>query len=149
MNIKKLFMCFNIILFFNIFSLTQLYAHEGAKGIIKERMDKFKMSKNLMKKINKGLQNDDFLTIEKSAQTLLKWSKEMPNYFPEGSDTPPSEASSDIWLDPEGFKKAIKNFELASLQLITQSQNKDFDMTVNSFRSLAKTCKGCHQKFRN
>ena len=149
MNIKKMFMCFNLILFFNIFSLTQLYAHEGAKGIIKERMDKFKMSKNLMKKINKGLQNDDFLTIEKSAQTLLKWSKEMPNYFPEGSDTPPSEASSDIWLDPEGFKKAIKNFELASLQLITQSQNKDFDMTVNSFRSLAKTCKGCHQKFRN
>ena len=149
MNIKKLFMCFNLIIFFNIFSLTQLYAHEGAKGIIKERMDKFKMSKNLMKKINKGLQNDDFLTIEKSAQTLLKWSKEMPNYFPEGSDTPPSEASSDIWLDPEGFKKAIKNFELASLQLITQSQNKDFDMTVNSFRSLAKTCKGCHQKFRN
>ena len=107
------------------------------------------MSKNFMKKINKGLQNDDFLTIEKSAQTLLKWSKEMPNYFPEGSDTPPSEASSDIWLDPEGFKKAIKNFELASLQLITQSQNEDFDMTVNSFRSLAKTCKGCHQKFRN
>ena len=149
MNIKKLFMSFNLILFFNIFSLTQLYAHEGAKGIIKERMDKFKMSKNLMKKINKGLQNDDFLTIEKSAQTLLKWSREMPNYFPEGSDTPPSEASSDIWLDPEGFKKAIKNFELASLQLITQSQNKDFDMTVNSFRSLAKTCKGCHQKFRN
>ena len=149
MNIKKLFICFNLILFLNIFSFTQLYAHEGAKGIIKERMDKFKMSKNLMKKINKGLQNDDFLTIEKSAQTLLKWSKEMPNYFPEGSDTPPSEASSDIWLDPEGFKKAIKNFELASLQLITQSQNKDFDMTVNSFRSLAKTCKGCHQKFRN
>ena len=127
----------------------QLYAHEGAKGIIKERMDKFKMSKNLMKKINKGLQNDDLIIIEKSAQTLLDWSKEMSNYFPEGSDTAPSEASSDIWLDPEGFKVAIKNFELASLELITQSQNKDFDMTVNSFRNLAKTCKGCHQKFRN
>ena len=149
MNIKKLFICFNLILFLNIFSFTQLYAHEGAKGIIKERMDKFKMSKNLMKKINRGLQNDDLVIIEKSAQTLLDWSKEMSNYFPEGSDTTPSEASSDIWLDPEGFKVAIKNFELASLELITQSQNKDFDMTVNSFRNLAKTCKGCHQKFRN
>ena len=149
MNIRKLFICFNLILFLNIFSFTQLYAHEGAKGIIKERMDKFKMSKGLMKKINKGLQNDNFIIIEKSAQTLLDWSKEMSNYFPEGSDTAPSEASSDIWLDPEGFKVAIKNFELASLELITQSQNKDFDMTVNSFRNLAKTCKGCHQKFRN
>jgi len=149
MNIKKLFICFNLILFLNIFSFTQLYAHEGAKGIIKERMDKFKMSKNLMKKINKGLQNDNFIIIEKSAQTLLNWSKEMSNYFPEGSDTPPSEASSDIWLDPEGFKIAIKNFELASLELITQSKNENFDMTVSSFRGLAKTCKGCHQKFRN
>ena len=149
MNIKKLFICFNLILFLNIFSFTQLYAHEGAKGIIKERMDKFKMSKSLMKKINKGLQNDNFIIIEKSAQTLLNWSKEMSSYFPEGSDTPPSEASSDIWLDPEGFKIAIKNFELASLELITQSQSENFDMTVNSFRNLAQTCKGCHQKFRN
>ena len=149
MNIKKLLICFNLILCLNIFSFTQLYAHEGAKGIIKERMDKFKMSKNLMKKINKGLQNDNFIIIEKSAQTLLNWSKEMSNYFPEGSDTPPSEASSDIWLDPEGFKIAIKNFESASLELITQSKNENFDMTVDSFRSLAQTCKGCHQKFRN
>ena len=149
MNIKKLFICFNLILLLNIFSFTQLYAHEGAKGIIKERMDKFKMSKSLMKKINKGLQNDNFIIIEKSAQTLLNWSKEMSNYFPEGSDTRPSEASSDIWLDPEGFKIAIKKFELASLELITQSKNENFDMTVNSFRDLAKTCKGCHQKFRN
>ena len=149
MNIKKLFICFNLILFLNIFSFTQLYAHEGAKGIIKERMDKFKMSKSLMKKINKGLQNDNFIIIEKSAQTLLDWSKEMSNYFPEGSDTPPSEASSDIWLDPEGFKIAIKNFELASLELITQSKSENFDMTVSSFRNLAQTCKGCHQKFRN
>tara|TARA_B100001250_G_scaffold127883_1_gene108849 strand:- start:17 stop:466 length:450 start_codon:yes stop_codon:yes gene_type:complete len=149
MNIKKLFICINLILFLNIFSFTQLYAHEGAKGIIKERMDKFKMSKSLMKKINKGLQNDNFIIIEKSAQTLLDWSKQMSNYFPEGSDTPPSEASSDIWLDPDGFKIAIKNFELASLELITQSQSENFDMTVNSFRNLAQTCKGCHQKFRN
>ena len=44
---------------------------------------------------------------------------------------------------------AIKNFELASLELITQSKNETFDMTVSSFRGLAKTCKGCHQKFRN
>ena len=66
MNIKKLFIYLNLLLFMNIFSLSQLYAHEGATGIIKERMDKFKMSKSLMKKINKGLQNDNFATIEKS-----------------------------------------------------------------------------------
>ena len=42
MNIKKLFIYLNLLLFMNIFSLSQLYAHEGATGIIKERMDKLK-----------------------------------------------------------------------------------------------------------
>ena len=112
-------------------------------------MDKFKMSKKMMQAIHKSIQNEDFGTIEKSATTLYNWSKEMIKYFPEGSDGAPSEASADIWLDPDGFKKAVNNFELASLKLINNSKEKDFDKTVDSFRSLAGTCKGCHQKFRN
>ena len=47
------------------------------------------------------------------------------------------------------FSKAIKNFELASLELINQSNTSDRDKTINAFRNLAETCKGCHQKFRN
>ena len=149
MTIKKIFIYINIILFFNLFSITHLYANEEAKGIVKERMIKFKASKALMKKINKGLQNQNFKVIEKSAEVLLSWGKEMAQYFPGGSNSPPSEASSDIWNDPEGFKKAINNFQLASLDLITQSKTNNIDQTISSFRSLAGTCKGCHQKFRN
>ena len=103
----------------------------------------------MMQTIHKSIQNEDFGTIEKSSTTLYNWSKEMIKYFPEGSDGAPSEASADIWLDPNGFKKAVNNFELASLKLINNSKEKDFDKTVDSFRSLAGTCKGCHQKFRN
>ena len=149
MIIKKIFIYINIILFFNLFSTTHLFANEEAKGIVKERMIKFKASKTLMKKINKGLQNQNFRVIEKSAEALLIWGKEMPKYFPEGSDYPPSKASSDIWNDPEGFKQAINNFQLASLELITQSKTNNMDQTISSFRSLAGTCKGCHEKFKN
>ena len=149
MKIKKLISFINIFLFCILLSIANTSAHEGAKGIIKERMDKFKESKQLMKKINVGLQNDNFKVIEASAQMLLLWSKEMHNFFPEGSDISPSEASSDIWLNPEGFNKAIKSFELASLILINQSNTNDKDKTINAFRNLAGTCKGCHQKFRN
>ena len=149
MKIKKaiFYLCFLLISGF--FSISPLLAHEGAKGIVKERMDKFKMSKKIMKTIHKSIQNEDFRTIEKSVTTLHNWSKEMIKYFPEGSDEAPSEASADIWLDPQGFKKAVNNFELASLKLINNSKEKNFDETVDSFRSLAGTCKGCHQKFRN
>ena len=73
----------------------------------------------------------------------------MHKFFPKGSDVSPSEALSDIWLNPESFSKAIKNFELASLELINQSNTNDRDKTINAFRNLAGTCKGCHKKFRN
>ena len=149
MKIKKLIIYISFLLIPSIVSTTPLLAQEIAKGVVKERMDKFKMSKKMMQTIHKSIQNEDFATIEKSATTLYNWSKEMIKYFPEGSDGAPSEASADIWLDPDGFKKAVNNFELASLKLINKSKEKDFDMTVESFRSLAGTCKGCHQKFRN
>ena len=149
MKIKNVVFYISFLLISSIFSITPLLANEGAQGVVKERMDKFKISKKMMQTIHKSIQNEDFETIEKSATTLYNWSKEMIKYFPEGSDGAPSEASTDIWLDPEGFKKAVNNFELASLKLINNSKEKDFDKTVDSFRSLAGTCKGCHQKFRN
>ena len=149
MKIKNMIVYISFLLISNIASLTPLFANEGTKGIVKERMDKFKMSKKMMQTIHKSIQNEDFVTIEKSATTLHNWSKEMIKYFPEGSDGAPSEASANIWMDPDGFKKAVNNFELASLKLINNSKEKDFDKTVDSFRSLAGTCKGCHQKFRN
>ena len=149
MKIKKMLIYIGFLIISSIAFITPLLAHEGATGIVKERMDKFKMSKKMMQTIHKSIQNEDFGTIEKSATTLHNWGKEMIRYFPEGSDVAPSEASADIWLDPEGFKKAVTNFEIASLKLINISKEKDFDKTVDSFRSLAGTCKGCHQKFRN
>ena len=149
MKIKNVVFYISFLLISSIFSITPLLAHKGAQGVVKERMDKFKISKKMMQTIHKSIQNEDFETIEKSATTLYNWSKEMIKYFPEGSDGAPSEASANIWLDPDGFKKAVNNFELASLKLINNSKEKDFDKTVDSFRSLAGTCKGCHQKFRN
>ena len=149
MKIKNVVFYISFLLISSIVSITPLLANEGAQGVVKERMDKFKISKKMMQTIHKSIQNEDFETIEKSATTLYNWSKEMIKYFPEGSDGAPSEASADIWLDPEGFKKAVNNFELASLKLINNSKEKNFDSTVDSFRSLAGTCKGCHQKFRN
>ena len=149
MKIKNIIVYISFLLISSIVSITPLLANEDTKGVVKERMDKFKMSKKMMQTIHKSIQNEDFGTIEKSATTLNNWSKEMIKYFPEGSDGAPSEASADIWLDPDGFKKAVNNFELASLKLIKNSKEKDFDKTVDSFRSLAGTCKGCHQKFRN
>ena len=128
------------------------YSHQGATGIIKERMDKFQESKNLMRTINKSLRNNDFNVLTQSAEKLNKWANEMNKYFPKGSEASTSnksEASSNIWSEPEDFKKAIKRFEISSAGLIKISKNKNIDEIVSSFREVAGSCKGCHQKFRN
>ena len=104
MKIKNMIVYISFLLISSIVSITPLLANEDTKGVVKERMDKFKMSKKMMQTIHKSIQNEDYGTIEKSATTLYIWSKEMIKYFPEGSDGAPSEASADIWLDPDGFK---------------------------------------------
>ena len=149
MKTNKKFVMLNSIILLIFVLVNPTFAHEGATGVVKERMDKFKMSKNMMKQINVSLRENDFENIEKSAQQLLSWSKEMSKYFPEGSDASPSEASKNIWLDPNGFSKAIKNFEEASLELVNQAQAGNSEDSIQAFRNLANTCKGCHQKFRN
>ena len=128
------------------------YSNDGANGIVKERMDKFQESKNLMRTINKSLSEDNFNVITQSAKKLNKWANEMHKYFPKGSEansSNKSQASDNIWSDPEGFKKAVKKFEITSAKLIKISQNKNIDDTVSSFREVAASCKGCHKQFRN
>ena len=128
------------------------YSQERSTGIIKERMNKFQESKNLMRTINKSLSDDNFDVITQSAEKLNQWANEMHEFFPKGSEASSSnksQASDDIWSDPEGFKKAIKTFEKASAKLIKISKNKNIDDTASSFREVAASCKGCHQKFRN
>ena len=148
MKTNKIFVMLNSIILLIFVLVNPTFAHEGATGVVKERMDKFKMSKTMMKQINVSLRENDFENIEKSAQKLLSWSKEMSKYFPEGSDVSPSEASKNIWLDPNGFSKAIKNFEEASLELVNQAHAENSEDSIQAFRNLANTCKGCHQKFR-
>ena len=128
------------------------YSNDGAIGIVKERMDKFQESKNLMRTINKSLSDNNFDIIRQSAEKLNKWAIEMHKYFPKGSEASSnnkSQASDNIWSDPEGFKKAVKKFEITSAKLIKISQNKNIDDTVSSFREVAASCKGCHKQFRN
>ena len=152
MKIEKLVTYISFLLISCIVLITPSVAHEGATGVVKERMNKFQESKNLMRTINKSLSDNNFDVITQSAEKLNKWANEMHEYFPKGSEantSNKSQASDNIWSDPEGFKKVVKKFEITSAKLIKISQNKNIDDTVSSFREVAASCKGCHKQFRN
>lgn len=75
---------------------TIAWAHEGAEGMVKERMDRFKDNKAAMKAI-KGNLSGDAAVIAQKASEIEAWASEMVNFFPEGSSQPPSEALPAIW----------------------------------------------------
>ena len=141
---------FYILIITFLFSFTTIsFSHDGATGIVKERMEKFKASKSIMRQINKSFDNKDFSTIKKGASKLKKWGLEMENYFPEGSNIKPSEANEKIWLEPESFKIAINKFTEASIEHLKVTEDQNLENTIAAFRKVAGTCKGCHKQFRN
>ena len=123
-------------------------AHEGAEGVIKERMDRFKENKEAMKAI-KGNLSGDVIVIAQKASEIEAWAKEMVNFFPEGSNQSPSEALPAIWKEFDRFTElADANAKAAgNLKTLTQS-GADKNALTNGFKALGKTCKDCHNDYK-
>jgi cytochrome c556 len=71
------------------------FAHEGATGVVMERMDLMKGQQKQMKLIGdmaKGKKKFDAAKAAAAARDLGKSTKKIPDLFPEGSNNHPSEA---------------------------------------------------------
>ena len=123
-------------------------AHDGATGIVKQRMDKFSESKQQLKQIQAALGAQDFENIVTAAAFIRDWAREMPDYFPAGSGGEPSKASPRIWESFDGFRDAAKAHETAAADLILAAQSGQQDDIINAFQQLAQTCSSCHKAFR-
>jgi len=129
-------------------AFSQLYAHTGATGVVKERMENFKQSKASMKAIKSALRAGDFDTISAEASSINIWANNLVDHFPDGSNPPPSEALGRIWEEFEQFKDRAGAQVDASSQLLVAAENRDIDGSTESFSELAQTCKACHDDYR-
>ena len=123
-------------------------AHSGATGIVKERMDMFKRSQKNLKAIKSHIRDKDYGSIAKLADEIREWAVKMPEYFPEGSNIKPSEASPKIWEDFSGFKGAAMKNETATKKLIAAAEAGDQTAVVEAFKAVASSCKSCHQSYK-
>ena len=119
---------------------------------VQKRVEMFKASKANIKKLRTLIRSGDAIKAAPLADFHVTWSKEMPMLFPLGSEASTSngsDASSDIWDNPTGFEKAIKQYNLKSKELRTSLVSADIVSINESFKNFAGTCKGCHKQFRN
>jgi cytochrome c556 len=83
---------------------------------VQKRVEMFKASKANIKKLRTLIRSGDATKAAPLADFHVTWSKEMPMLFPLGSEASTSngsDASSDIWDNPTGFKNAIKQYNLS------------------------------------
>ena len=101
---------------FNSNSIASVFVEEA----IQKRIEMFKSSKANIKKLRKLIRSGDASKAVPLVDFHVRWSEDMPLLFPLGSEASTSngsDASSDIWDNPVGFKNAIKQYNLKSKEL--------------------------------
>lgn len=125
-------------------------AHQGAMGIVKQRMDMMKEMADAMKTIApimKGEAAYDASAVQDFASGIAEHAGHIGMMFPKGSDGHPSEASPRIWQEWERFHASAQ--ELGDYAAQLEAKAKDGDKTAKLlFGKIAGTCMGCHESFR-
>ena len=119
---------------------------------VQKRVEMFKASKANIKKLRTLIRSGDATKAAPLADFHVTWSKEMSMLFPLGSEASTSngsDASSDIWDNPTGFKNAIKQYNLKAKELRKSLVSADIVSINETFKRFAGSCKGCHKQFRN
>lgn len=126
-------------------------AHQGASGVVKERMDAMQSVAQSMKRINRQLKAGaefDRGEIAREASSIAEHSRVFATKFPTGTGGGVSEAKPEIWQNQKDF--AAKSDALTTAaRLLSEAAGKESLSELNSrFRAVGKTCSACHRDYR-
>ena len=127
-------------------------SYSSVEDAVQKRIGMFKSSGANIKKLSKFIRSGDISASIELVDFHVKWSEDMPLLFPAGSEASTSngsDASSDIWRNPSGFEKQIRQYNLSSLELKEAVKSKNINQINRTFDGLVKSCKSCHKQFRN
>ena len=128
---------------------TIAFAHGGATGIVKERMDQMSAVAKSMKAIAamiKGAEPYDTNRVRELASEIgARSGTHLTRLFPEGSQHPPTEALPGVWSDWPRFAEQAERMRSAADALVDGAEP---DTSRALFQTLAATCKSCHDTFR-
>jgi cytochrome c556 len=126
-------------------------AHEGAHGIVSERMNAMKDMQQEMKAIGEMLVGKvpfDRVSLEEHAKALHENCHMIGDMFPPGSADPRSHAKPSIWKDRETFATEVKRLHEASGSFLSLAQAADKQKLLASLKTISIACDSCHESFR-
>jgi len=127
-----------------------LLAHEGATGIVKQRMDEMEQIGRAVKRINDRLESKRGLAdIARDAEEIRAAASRMPSLFPLGSRDGHSDATPAVWERWPQFVAAAEALETAAEKLAATARSGPEASIAAQFRSTTRACSGCHDVFRS
>lgn len=128
------------------------YAHEGASGVVKQRMDMMEDVAKSMKVIGDMVQEKttfDGEGAKSAALTIRKHGTHFPKLFEEKTLEKPSEALPAIWDDWAEFTEIFDDMNVHSEKIAELAPiAENAEELEAEFRLLGKACAACHTKFR-
>lgn len=136
-----------------------LRAHEGATGVVKQRMMDMNAFAAAIKKLAPMIRKPglwDGPAVAGQAAIIESWAgAHLSGLFPEGSDRPPSEAAPLVWFEPERFAAQAESLRehAADLRESARYAAGPDDVAggvspMAAFRKLAGACRACHKAYR-
>jgi cytochrome c556 len=124
-------------------------AHEGATGIVKQRMDEMEHVGRVVKRINERLKSKRGLAdVAREAEEIRAWAARIPSLFPPGSRDGHSEAMPAIWEKWPEFEAASRAVAQEAEKLAAAARSGQEAVLGAQFRSMTRACSGCHDVFR-
>ncbi len=127
------------------------YAHQGASGVVKERMESMKTMKEQMKLLGdmaKGKAPFDQQKIASGAGKIAELATTLTHRFPEGSMDMPTEALPAIWQKWDQFEDLANRLDLEATKLGALASQDSPKPARLQIVKLGRVCTSCHKDFR-
>jgi cytochrome c556 len=123
-------------------------AHEGVKGVVKERMDAMESMAKAMKAISQKIKSKrDLESIKREAKSIQEGAAKMPSLFPSESDGHPSAAQPAIWSRWTDFEAKAQELATESGKL-AEADTRDAKGLTKQVARVSQTCSSCHDTYR-
>ena len=117
--------------------------------VLVDRKAGFKANASSMRAIAAAIGDGDYPTVIKHAKMISSWARDIPSYFPQGSEVGDTKARAEIWFNFEDFTALSKANGTAAKKLIKAAKSGDPGAMMAGLKNLGMSCKACHKSYKD
>ena len=125
---------------------------ETAKRLMHERHENYEKIGDAMKKVTRELKGNspNLQAVREGATVMATLAPQIPSWFPAGTgpDVGKTEAKAEIWQRPDDFRAKATAMNEAAQAFRAAAAGTDVDAMRAAHADLGKSCKACHDLYR-